>query len=187
MEGNKVVHARMLSSAVARITRIRFDQSEWPAGTLGDAYTLADLFIRWWHSDRHTIIVEKFNKRYDTWVKLKIGDDKVIGRVPLWSNICAYDDSSKEISVIDNQSVTEFGKAYFALQGLGIEILPLIVDQLQRKNYNLLPLFGDLTNGQGVTPKGSLDERIKFTLAWWKSEKDYWTFDGHTTTKDVKK
>ena len=83
-----------------------------------------------------------------------------------------YDDVSKQVET--KVTRTDLGQAYQGINDLGIDALPLIVDRIKHADYDLLPLFGELTGGEGVTHVGSLEERISFTLEWWETNKKDW-------------
>ncbi|MBM3301869.1 MAG: hypothetical protein FJY85_18195 [Deltaproteobacteria bacterium] len=157
-----------LRSAVWCITWKRFPKHEWPEGTFGDPKTEAKMYLRWyanWQEDTR----QRFDKAYERWKQLKRDSAK---QAVLRANEVVYDDEAKTVS--EATRTTRLGEVYQEMRDLGIAILPLIVDKLKARDYDLLPLLGQLTGAQGLSATGTVEERVAFTLAWWENSKHKW-------------
>lgn len=157
-----------LASAVLRITKYVIPENEWPKGMLGDSKTAAKLYIRWWEEGRREI-PKRFEKLYARWKKLIAR-----GETTLWMDAAVYNPVSKRIVIRNRQHQTPLGQTYEAMRNLGIEILPLLIEKFKEGDWDLLPLFGELTDGKGVIERGYLKERVAFTLKWWEKNKEDW-------------
>jgi hypothetical protein len=143
----------VLYRAVERITKKRF----------GSTTELLD----WWKS-RH-VVANEFETAYTRWKNAKA---KAPAALLLRSDEQVYDDAAKVIKT--RVSRTELGRAYTAMRELGIDVLPLIIGKLKDRDFDLLPLFGELTDGNALTEIGTLQERAEFTVSWWEANKKDW-------------
>jgi len=156
--------AVMLEYAVQRITFKVFAMDELPKEKVGDEHARAELYIKWWKEGRKSTR-EQFEKVYADWKALKKD-----GETPLSNQELVYDNATKTI-VRRGDARTPFAVDYDKMRNMGIDVLPLIVEKVQAKDYDLLPLFGELTGGRAQF-KGDLEARAKSLLNWWEKNKE---------------
>ena len=145
------------AKALARLTKV-------------DSLRKREQWITWYTVTRLGA-PKQFQQAYDRWKNLKaqLGEEyPVIKTVET-----VYVDASKSLST--RVTTTEFGRAYNALKDVGIDTLPLIVEKLKEGDYDLLPIFEELTDGEGARPGGGWPkDRAEFAVQWWEEHKQDW-------------
>ena len=161
--------AAALAEALGRITKKHF-----PAMLVkpDDPAKLVALTLQWW-KDGPKSTNKAFDAAFARW-KVAKAKSKLLMSVDAIN--VTYDDVHKTIIRAPAHNVTDFQRAYDELAAMGIAILPNIIAQFQAKEYDLLPLFTDLTrNGApGNTPA----DRAEALLKWWNQNKELWILPG---------
>ena len=168
-----------LASAVGMITKKRIR----PPAREADMRKIAELYVAWWKEGRRHIRSE-FEAEYSKWRAEREG-----GATILQVRLRVLSLETKKIETASTETL--LGRSYERLRDMGIDILPLLVERFKAGDYDLLSLFGELTDGQGVTHVGSLEDRVRFALEWWEKNKKDWLlppaeeepkeFGGHRT------
>lgn len=140
---------------------IRITQKVFPKETNSDQVKLIG---QWWHEGRKTTAAD-FEKNYAAWKACRAKGDTLL----MIRDQASFDDASKTI-VTKHEQTTDLGKAYLAMKGMGIDILPMLAQKLQAKEYDLLPLFADIARVQN--PNIDAEKRAKTTLDWWGKNKE---------------
>ncbi len=153
-----------LADAVAHITQKVFTADQYPDGNVNNLSEGAKLYVAWWATGRKDIAAT-FEKFYTDWKAAKKDGENIISMDEV-----VYDSVTMTVKPIKN-SQTPFGDAYYGMKNLGIDILPLIITKVQANDYNLLPLFSELTGGKAhYDPK--IEKRVKNVLGWWEKNQD---------------
>ena len=156
-----------LAEALARVTDKRFPRAQWPVGKYLDPAVRLDLYSRWWQEGRAQTAAD-FDRLYARWKELKAKGLVFVRDV----YVVTYDDEMKTVVPKRDLQRTELADVYDALNDMGIDILPLIAEKFAAKDYDLLPIFRDLTH---VVPRGrDLDEKVAYCVKWWEANKGEW-------------
>ncbi|MHB0937611.1 MAG: hypothetical protein ACYDCO_06140 [Armatimonadota bacterium] len=156
-----------LAEALARVTDKRIPRAQWPEGKYLDPVVRLDLYTRWWKDGRGQTSAE-FDRLYARWKELKAQGLVFVRDV----YVVTYDDETKTVVPKRDLQRTELADVYDALENMGIDILPLIVEQFAAKDYDLLPIFRELTH---IVPRGrNLDEKVAYCVKWWEANKGEW-------------
>ncbi|HOX39203.1 MAG TPA: hypothetical protein PL033_14560 [Candidatus Brocadiia bacterium] len=135
-----------------------------------DAWGTGDRYLKWWREERK-MMPKDFAEAFIRWQNAKKTT------LYLTEGGAYFDDTGKVVSC--SMKSTELGIAYDQIANLGIDVLPIIVEQFSKGEYDLYPVFwrvvGKVSNGRVKTQRSDiLDERIKFTLQWWEANKQDW-------------
>ena len=77
---------------------------------------------------------------------------------------------------ISRSGTPEAREVYGRMKDLGIDVLPLLAEDFRTgRGEAFLPLFFELTGGQGVPAQGTPAERIRAAAAWWAANREAWT------------
>lgn len=164
--------AAAMAEALARVTDKRFGREEWPAGKYLDPVIRVRLYVQWWKQGRQQTAAD-FDRLYARWTALKAQGDLVFTREVY---IVTYDDEQKALVSKRTQQQTELANVYDDLTDIGVDILPLIIEKFNTNDYDLLPIFRELTH---IVPRGqNLDEQIAYCVKWWEANKEEWMIPG---------
>jgi hypothetical protein len=164
--------AAAMAEALARVTDKRFPRAEWPEGKYLDPVLRVQLYSEWWQEGRQRTAAD-FARLYTRWKELKAHGDLVFLRDVY---VITYDDEQKAVVTKRTQQRSELAEVYDAMKNMGVDILPLIIEQFIDKDYDLLPIFRELTH---IVPRGqNLDERIAYCVKWWEGNKGDWVIGG---------
>ena len=160
--------ASAMADALARVTNRRFSHEQWPAGKYLDSATKVELYSRWWTEGRKENKAS-FDRLSARWKELKAKGVLLFTRDV---DTAIYDDEQKMIRTNRTKEKTELAQVYEEIGNLGIDCLPLIIDQFNAGDYDLLPIFRDLTR---YAPHGKNPaERAKSCADWWEVNKGDW-------------
>ena len=123
-------------------------------------------YAYWWRTGRR-MRRTKFDGAYEKWKAARLS-----GVTTLRTEVAALQPESFTIENVVHK--TSLGEAYEEMRSMGIDILPLLIQKFNDGDHDLLPLFGELTDGRGITHIGSLKDRVRFTLEWWEKNKEDW-------------
>jgi len=114
---------------------------------------------------------EQFPRLNREWLKEK-GQQET---PELWRDIATLDAEFKVLQT--RRELTPAGKAYSQIEGLGIFVLPSLMRELEKGNYDFLPIIGSLTDGKAPVRRGKAQQSARACIAWWAENKDQWTID----------
>ena len=122
------------------ITRKCFEKSDYPYELKArDARANLKMFVQWWEEGRKET-PQRFSNLYAEWKHLReAGKDK------------------------------EATSKYYMIRNLGIDALPLIVQEIQQGDSELVPIVAYLDNDVSSTAT------ISQVVSWWAENKDKWT------------
>ena len=123
--------------------------------------------VDWWKSRPET--PARFEKEFKRWKEVNRERPMVL---EVQQKI--YDNQRKLI--LTETTKTELGRAYDRLREFGIDALPVIVEKIKAGEYDLLPLFGELTDGIGANYGGTLPERAEYVLSGLKGNGENWWY-----------
>ncbi len=106
-----------LQAAIFRITKKRFERSQWPKGDYGGGQTAAELYVQWWNEGRKHTANEFATKYAARKEAIKQGETEKADRL------------LKEIT------------------WLGIDALPQIIEKIEAGDKSLIPIVSKLTDG----------------------------------------
>lgn len=156
-----------LAEALARVTDKRFPRAQWPVGKYLDPAVRLELYSRWWTEGRAQTAAD-FDRLYASWKELKAQGLVFVRDV----YVVTYDDEQKTVVPKRDLQRTELADIYDALNDMGIDILPLIVEKFAARDYDLLPIFRNLTH---IVPRGrDLEEKVAYCVKWWEANKGEW-------------
>jgi len=157
-----------MAEALARVTEKRFARALWPEGKYLDPAIRLELYSRWWKEGRQQTSTD-FDRLYARWKELKAKGDLVFQRD---SYIITYDDEQKNIIQKRDQQRTELADVYDAINDMGVDVLPLLVEKFVAKDYDMLPIFRELTH---IVPRGrDVAERVAYCVKWWDANRGEW-------------
>jgi hypothetical protein len=143
---------------------LRLTKRELPKTVAADGAARVKWVQSWWKEGRQAT-----KTQFDA-LAVRWKEEKAKGGFVFESQTVAltYDDATKIVSTKREQSKSDLGRIYHDIQGLGIEVLPFIMEQLLALDYDLLPAFGEITQ---FKPAGDLPLRVKATRDWWEKNK----------------
>ena len=127
-----------------------------------------DAYPYWWHEGRKNIPA-LFAEAYGRWKKLRAGSP---GPLVLATRQTLIDLDTKVLRSPEKK--TPLGQLFDEVCGLGIDVLPLLIEKLDQNDYDALPFVDKLTDGVGVFFGFKAEDRVSGTLFWWKQNKDDW-------------
>ena len=148
----------------------------------GRAAQLGSAFREWLDSKVHRGY-EKAEKRFAElrreWQQRRPGTGKAI----LWNDVCRLHPDFKVLST--ERHLTKLGEVYTKIQGLGIFVLPVLIEELKKGNYDFLPIIGHLTNGRADFGGGLAENMAKTCIAWWEQHSSEWIVDLSKVSSNV--
>lgn len=103
------------------------------------------------------------------WTKEKTRSKDMV----LWSDASILDQEFKVIRT--KRKLTKLGEVYQSIEGLGVFVLPCLIDDLAAGNLDWLPIVEHLTDGKAPMIKGRASVDAKRCVEWWKKHKAQWT------------
>jgi len=156
--------AGALAEALLRITKKRYPPTILKPD---DAAKRVALLSQWWQEGRKGTKAA-FTTAVAHWKTAK-AKSKLL---EVDAMTISYDDVNKTIVRKPTQEMTDLQRAYDELDNMGIEILPCLIEQFQAGEYDLLPLFSELSR-VGATGK-TVEERAQSLRKWWEAHKEMW-------------
>ena len=171
-DGRSRTAVSQLWQVVMRITKVTLRTKSDRNGTkFLDFPNMPDgpgLYSYWWHEGRKSIPT-LFADSYGRWKKLKAAS-----AAPLVL-------ATRETILHNEQQVlatpekkTPLGQLFDEVSGLGIDVLPLLIEKLDQNDYDALPFVDRLTDGVGAFSCFKAADGASGTLFWWKRNKDDW-------------
>lgn len=136
-----------LGGCVSMITKKRFNRSDYAdVRYYGDARTKARMYVDWWHEGRKETRQESES---------------------------LYQERKAVAQQGEHQAAAD---TYRKMRGLGIAALPWIIEKVEQRDVDLIPLVSGLTSGLG----GASDAISSWAsttecLEWWNKNKQSWT------------
>ena len=94
----------------------------------------------------------------------------------LWHDITSLDPEFKVLRT--QRQLTPLGEVYTEIQNLGIFVLPLLMEEVKKGEYDFLPIVGFLTNGAApLDGYGRVDGAVNACLKWWEEHRSEWIVD----------
>jgi hypothetical protein len=153
------------------LARHSYSVLEWPHGKIGNTREGIELLLAWWEAGQKGT-TERFERAYSEWNRLKVRQSllSVLHRT--------YTDHIEAISTSPVE-VTEMGKVFENITGLGLGALPPMMERLRGGDYGVLPFIAQIT-GEEATPlspdlRQPIEERARLCLEWWDKNKEQWT------------
>ena len=165
----------LFTSAIESITQVRIPKEKWPEGRMGGSISAVNVYQIWWHEDRKNT-EQTYHALKSQWDELKASPDierTEIGLPLLWYDQTVYDARSGSLLVFGRPHITELGRVYISVEGLGIDILPLIIIDLANKRYDFLSIFMRMTQFH-VDRAKNIGDQADDILAWWNIHKEEW-------------
>jgi hypothetical protein len=167
----QIRRAEMLAYCVHFLSRHWLVDLDWPGGKPGGRAEAIPLLFAWWDAGQKGT-TERFEKLYSEWNRLKV-------RQSLLSVL--HRDYVDHIEAITTSpvEVTEMGKVFESITGLGLGALPPMMERLRGGDYGVLPFIAEIT-GEEATPlspdlRQPIEERARLCLEWWDKNKEQWT------------
>ena len=164
-----------LTTAIRLIAQVRIPEEKWPEGRMGDSISAVNVYQIWWHEDRKNI-EQTYHALKSRWDELKASPDierTEMGSPLLWYDQTAYNARSGSLLVYGRRHITDLGHVYISVEGLGIDILPLIIIDLTNKRYDFLSIFMKMTQFH-VDRAKNIGDQVDDILAWWNIHKEEW-------------
>ena len=95
------------------------------------------------------------------------------GTTELWHDVTLLDPEFRSLRT--RRQFTPLGKIYADIQGLGVFVLPLLVQELEKGEYDFLPVIKHLTSGAARVYGGRAASSAKVCIAWWAKHRREWT------------
>ncbi len=112
---------------------------------------------------------EEFSRLNAEWMKEK-GQKEA---PELWTEVTVLDGEFKVLKT--HKEFTPAGKVYSQIRSLGIFVLPSLMLELEKGNYDFLPIISTLSNGSAPTGRGYAKQGAKACITWWAKNKGDWT------------
>lgn len=145
-----------ISAALGKITKSRPAASSLVSY---DGLPLREHWATWWQ-DRYST-PSRFAVMYKKWKTAKDADEAVL-------SVTTKRFESATGSMENFTRVTSFGEATNDLRNLGLDAIPLIVEQFEAGDYSLNYLFEELTDRKDATPSNdSIKEKCAKHIRWW--------------------
>ena len=94
----------------------------------------------------------------------------------LWHDVTVLDPEFRILRT--ERQLTPLGEVYTEIQNLGIFVLPLLMREVKKGEYDFLPIIGFLTNGSApLDGWGRADEAANACLQWWEEHRSEWIVD----------
>lgn len=152
----RTASARFLDQALFRITRAILSGREHK-NSLGSSM---EEWQKWWEN-RETVPA-RFVAAYKVWNQARAADKGVL---EVSRNV--LEKTSGEFRQTSEQ--TSFGKSCDELRTLGLDAVPLIIEQFEAGDYNLKYLFEELTDRKDAAPSDdTLKEKCAKHVRWWR-------------------
>lgn len=90
----------------------------------------------------------------------------------LWRDVTTLDPEFRVLRT--KRTLTPLGEVYTKIQGLGVFVLPLLVEELRNGEYDFLPIIVHLTDGAARLHGGWPKDMAKSCLAWWAEHRSAW-------------
>lgn len=104
----------------------------------------------------------------EQWFETKRRTDKAT----LWHDVTMLDPEFKVLRT--QRQLTPLGKVYTQIQDLGIFVLPRLMEELRKGEYDFLPIIRHLTKGAAHAEAGRAVDMAKTSLAWWAEHRSEW-------------
>jgi len=93
----------------------------------------------------------------------------------LWHDITALDPEFRILRT--ERQLTPLGEVYTEIQNLGVFVLPLLMEEVKKGEYDFLPIIGSLTNGAAPLDGCRPVDDAANALKWWGKHSAEWTVD----------
>ncbi len=127
------------------------------------------VWARWWNEGAKGVD-ERYAGLKARWATLSTAE-----RTTLWTTEAFY--TREDQSLHEQRTrITEAGRVYAAVQGVGIAVLPSLVGDLQKGHFEFLDIALALTGRPAHLPGIELPatRRAQAFLAWWEQNKQDW-------------
>lgn len=126
--------------------------------------------LAWWHEGEPGVR-RRFDDLRQQWHLRKGGVE-----TELWRVATLYHDPDHCLFT-RRREMTDAGRAYQAIEDLGIAILPLLVEQFRQGDYEFVDMAYALTDNQPPLPREiplTAERKATAFLAWWEENKQDW-------------
>lgn len=122
----------------------------------------------YWYYEGYKLTPQLFKNFYSQYLKYKSKDDPE-----------SQQKARHSYCVGDRMSQQNGHYFYLKIQGLGIQIIPLIIETAKKGDDDLLKLLPGLTDynisDEKLSKIKSREERVKYCEEWWEANKEDWT------------
>jgi len=93
----------------------------------------------------------------------------------LWQDVTSLDPEFKVLRTKRERS--QLGRIYGQVRELGIFVLPVLMDEFRKGQYEFVSIVPELTDGNARLRGGRAEDMARAHLAWWEEHRTEWLIE----------